>query len=490
MAEVPAHLAGKKDIAAPMLERGESMEIQRGNLVLQHNHVPITDRYQIEKKTLGTGSYGSVSVGVSKDTKLARAVKTMPKKNIKNEQRFQEEIMLMKRLDHPNILKLFETFEDKKNIYLVLELCSGGELFDRIVDKGLFDEKSAAIIVQQTLAALFYLHKNQIMHRDLKPENFLFASKEDDAPLKIIDFGLGARFEPGQRMTTKAGTPYYVAPQVLKGDYNELCDVWSTGVITYILLSGMPPFYGDKDQEILARVKRGKFDFPDDEGIVFSDHARDCISAMLTFDEKKRPAAKELLQHPWVKGLGVDHTQHKVSGKAVGNLKAFAVKQRFHKVALTAVASQLDDAQVKNLKETFLALDKDKDGSLTFQEIIDGCKSQQVALPEGFTEDAFRLIDTDKSGSIDYTEFLAATMDRKLQTAEDTCWAAFRVFDRDGDGKITVQELGEVLNSSADEKVWTVNREKIREMISEFDANGDDSIDFDEFMAMMKKHAL
>ena len=135
-----------------------------------------------------------------------------------------------------------------------MELCTGGELFDKIVNEGLLAEKPAAHLMKQIFAALYYLHDHGIMHRDLKPENFLFASHDADAPVKVIDFGLGATFTPGQRMSTKAGTPYYVSPQVLKGNYNEKCDIWSAGVIMFILMAGYPPFYGDKDAEILAKV--------------------------------------------------------------------------------------------------------------------------------------------------------------------------------------------------------------------------------------------
>merc|ERR1712190_118666 len=171
----------------------------------------------MDKKKLGEGSYGTVCKARNKSTSAIRAVKTISKAQMKNIERFKQEIAIMKMMDHPNIIKLYETFEDHRNIYLVMELSAGGELFDRIIESGHFTEVQAAILMQQIVRAIYYMHENHVCHRDLKPENFLFTTKEaiDKNLLKIIDFGLSCKFPAGQVLTTKAGTPYYVAPQVL-----------------------------------------------------------------------------------------------------------------------------------------------------------------------------------------------------------------------------------------------------------------------------------
>lgn len=167
----------------------------------------------------------------------------------------------MRALDHPNVIKLYENFEDSRNVYLVMELCEGGELFDRIIEKGHFSEKQARTVFKNIVSAVAHCHANKICHRDLKPENFLLLNKRDDSPVIVIDFGLSHIFhqakpeEKKKSMHTKAGTPYYIAPEVLIGRYDESCDVWSLGVILYILLSGLPPFYGRNDAEILEMVK-------------------------------------------------------------------------------------------------------------------------------------------------------------------------------------------------------------------------------------------
>ena len=193
--------------------------------------------------------------------------------------RFKQEIAILQQLDHPNVLKLYEYFEDDRNVYLVTEICKGGELFDAIIKNEYFTEKKAAKIFKQILQSLNYCHNQGIAHRDLKPENFLFETKKEDSDLKIIDFGLSKiiksnstteiagrdRVKNLDRMNTKAGTPNYISPEVLAGNYGVECDLWSAGCILYILLCGYPPFYGDDDQEILSMVMRGKFDFDGEE---------------------------------------------------------------------------------------------------------------------------------------------------------------------------------------------------------------------------------
>merc|ERR1719238_1047777 len=192
----------------------------------------------METKKMGEGSYGTVSKGTNKATKQLRAVKSIAKAKVKDPDRFKQEIAIMKMMDHPNIIKLYETFEDHRNIYLVMELCAGGELFDRIIECGHFTEVQVAILMQQIIRAIYYMHENKVCHRDLKPENFLFMTKDpiDKNLLKIIDFGLSCKFETGLVLSTKAGTPYYVAPEVLSGKYDHLSDMWSVGVIMYVIL--------------------------------------------------------------------------------------------------------------------------------------------------------------------------------------------------------------------------------------------------------------
>jgi len=446
---------------------------------------PLTKFYDLEQKKLGQGTYGSVCKGVNKSTGAIRAIKTISKAQVKNIERFRQEISIMKQLDHPNIIRLHETYEDQKNIYLVLELCSGGELFDRIIDEGYFTEKNAAVLMKQILAALFYCHSHSIMHRDLKPENFLFLDKRPDSPLKIIDFGLAARFQPGQVMATKAGTPYYVAPQVLQGKYGKECDLWSAGVIMYILLCGYPPFHGDNDAEILQKVKAGKFTFNEADWKSVSEEAKDLIRKLLTFNPKDRITAETALNHPWIQHKAISTSDVPINKDLVNNFRSFRAQSKLKKAALTVIAQQLSEDNIHQLKSIFMQLDKNGDGSLTVQEIREGLQKAGMKEVPPDLEQLMKEVDSDGSGVIDYTEFLAATIDKKQYLQEDVCWAAFRVFDIDGNGKISAEELQHVLGMEEVGKALG-DLNEVKKMIQEVDKNGDGEIDFDEFMAMMK----
>jgi calcium-dependent protein kinase len=230
-----------------------------------------------------------------RETKQWYAIKSIRKSKVGKIEVLKREIEILKSVDHPHIIKLIEVHEDSKYLHLITELCTGGELFDRIIaktqsDEGHFSEHNAASLVRDITDAIAYCHDvKHIVHRDLKPENFLFLTEAEDAPVKIIDFGLSRYENPGNAiMKTKVGTPYYVSPEVLNREYTKACDMWSIGVITYILLCGYPPFYGDSDQQIFESVRVGRFDFPSPDWDDISDEAKDFIKALLRKDPVKR----------------------------------------------------------------------------------------------------------------------------------------------------------------------------------------------------------
>jgi len=446
----------------------------------------IADHYQLDKKKLGEGSYGSVSKATNISTKAIRAVKTISKAQMKNIERFKQEIAIMKMMDHPNIIKLYESFEDIRNIYLVMELCAGGELFDRIIESGHFSEVQAAILMQQIIRAIYYMHENKIAHRDLKPENFLFMTKDpiEKNFLKIIDFGLSCKFMPDQALTTKAGTPYYVAPQVLAGKYDQQCDIWSCGVIMYVLLCGYPPFFGETDADVLAKVRLGNFNFNPADWKNVSDDAKSLIRWMLKMNPRDRYTAEQALNHEWIKNKAPRAQSVPLRSNFVDNLRGFQSQNKLKKAALHIIAGQLNEDEIKKLREAFTSLDKNGDGLLTHAELKDGLgKAGLKEIPPDLAA-IMDGVDADGSGVIDYTEFLAATLDRQQYMKEDVCWAAFRVFDRNGDGHISTQELKQVLQSSEVEDALGIKA--IADLMVEVDSNGDGMIDFEEFMTMMR----
>lgn len=449
----------------------------------------LDDVYTVSKKKMGEGSYGYVSKATHKDTSAVRAVKCIDKSKVPDKERFESEVEIHASLDHPHIVKLFEVFEDSKNYYLVMELCTGGELFDRIVDEagkrddGLaFTESHAATYMTQILGAMSYLHTNDFVHRDIKPENFLMQNSEANAAIKVIDFGLAKRFKVGSsdRMLTKAGTPYYVAPQVLGGSYDEKCDVWSCGVIAYILLCGYPPFYGDSDSDILRMVKKGNFSFPEEDWSTVSDAAKDCISKMLTKESTTRPSAAGMLDHPWIKDKAI-RTTGAISKDLCARMKKFTGASKMKKLTLTMVAQNLKDEDIADLRKMFEQLDDNQDGTLTIPEIQASLKKYEATMPPDIV-DIIRNLDTDGSGSIDYSEFIAATLTQKQYLKKEVVWSAFRQFDKDGDGSISRQELAEVLKVED----GSIGTELVAQMLNEVDTDGDGKISYEEFCVMME----
>jgi calcium-dependent protein kinase len=474
--------------------KGKAAEIKKDVLKeggLKHagfiidNPGKITEFYDIDKKKLGEGSYGAVSKCTNKSTGVARAVKSISKSQMKNLDRFKQEIAIMKIMDHPNIIKLYESFEDHRNIYLVMELSTGGELFDRIIDAGHFTEVQAAICMQHMFRAIFYMHENHICHRDLKPENFLFATKDpiEKTHLKVIDFGLACKFEKGQDLTTKAGTPYYVAPQVLAGKYDQSSDVWSLGGIMYVVLCGYPPFFGETDADVLAKVRLGNFSFNAADWKSVSEDAKNLIRMLLKMNPRDRYTAEQALNHVWVRNKAPRAEKVDLKSTLIDNLRGFRSQNKLKKAALHVIASQLGETQIKALRDTFMALDHNGDGLLTIAEMKEGLNKCGLKEIPTDLQQIMEDVDSDGSGVIDYTEFLAATLDKKVYMAEDVCWQAFRIFDRNGDGKIDKNEIGQVLNNSEVQESAAVS---MAEIMKEIDANGDGEIDFQEFMAMMR----
>ena len=251
------------------------------------------------------------------------------------------------KIDHPNIVKLFDVYETSTHFYLAMEHLTGGELFDRIVEKGFYSEKDAADALAQLASAISYLHERGIVHRDVKPENLLYASPEPNAPLKLADFGLCKALKENDITKTACGTPGYVAPEVLKRKgYAKEVDVWSIGVIMYILLCGFPPFYDENTAGLFEQIKNGDYSFPDPYWTAISADAKSLVKSLLTVDPVKRIKAREVMTHPWMKNASPEHF-HPDTMQGFRNI---AARKRFRMGVLAAVAAN---------RFTFLAENKE-----------------------------------------------------------------------------------------------------------------------------------
>merc|ERR1740130_1373114 len=333
---------------------------------------------------------------------------------------------------------------------------------------------------------ILYMHQNMIVHRDLKPENFLFSTQEalDKSTLKIIDFGLSKRIETDDEvLKTKAGTPYYVAPQVLMAKYDKRCDIWSCGVIMYVLLCGYPPFYGDTDPEVLKKVKLGNFAFPASDWKHISEQAKNLIKKCLKLNPADRVTPEQAVSDVWIQDKAPQPDDVPLPVDFLSNLRRFKSSNRLKKAALHLIAHQMDEKSIQDLRDTFHALDENQDGLLSIAEMMKGLEKSLTEIPPDFQQ-LMEKVDTSGDGIIDYTEFIAATLEKQMYVREDICWSAFRFFDRDGNGKISRSEISQVLNDGDVSEF--MDAQVIADVMKEFDTNGDGEIDFDEFMAMMR----
>ena len=440
------------------------------------------DNYDVIKQ-LGKGGYGKVYEVKNKKTNEIRACKHLSKLNMKNIEKFEREINILINSDHPNIIKIYEIYESQRSLYLVMEECKGGEIFDRIIEhiqsKTMYSEKDAAEMLQQVMSAIEYCHNNGICHRDLKPENLLYLKQgaEKDNPIKVIDFGLSQIISPEKKLKTKVGTAYYVAPEILQGDYTQKCDIWSAGVILYIFLSGDPPFNGPSDAVIYGKIAEMKFNFPEKKWKNISNDAKDLIMHMIA-PEKERYTAKEVLQHPWFKNAS------NVPLSALNFDVLFFIDyvrgSELKKMSLLYIASRLDENEIENLKKAFEAFDKCKDGQISYDELKQGLiQLKSHNINENDIIALFKSIDVDQNGRIDYTEFLAATIQKVNYLRNERLWEAFCMFDKDNSGHITKDELLQALKAEKSQE------KEIEKYIKAVDKNGDGQIDYKEFLELM-----
>ncbi|GJS21824.1 calcium-dependent protein kinase 26-like protein [Tanacetum coccineum] len=317
----------------------------------------------------------------------------------------RREIEIMHHLSgHPNVVSIQGAYEDSVAVHLVMELCAGGELFDRITKKGHFSERKAADLVSTIAGVIEACHSLGVMHRDLKPENFLFVDDDEDSPLKTIDFGLSVFFKPGEKFEDVVGSPYYVAPEVLLKNYGPEADIWSAGVILYILLCGVPPFWGESENEIFEEVLRGKLDFTSDPWPSISNSAKDLVRKMLIRDPKKRITAHGVLCHPWISEDGVAPDKP-LDSAVLSRLTQFSAMNKLKRMALRVIVSKLSEEEIAGLKQMFEMIDTDNSGYITFEELKAGLKRFGSTLKESEIYDLMQSADIDNSGTITMKHF-------------------------------------------------------------------------------------
>ena len=456
--------------------------------------------YKLKKK-LGSGGFGTVYLGQSLQHGYDAAVKIIHKSNVhlNQSEQLQTEVEILTEVGkHENIVSLYEALETPYDIIFVMELCYGGELFDAIVNSPHFkfeDEDDVAHVMKDGFKAIAYLHDAGIVHRDLKPENLMLSTKASTSnseypTIKVIDFGLSKHYNKSKKMTEHVGTSYYMAPEVLKDTYEGgSSDMWSLGVILYILLSGKPPFDGPNDKVIQCRVLSGeKHQFKEDDFGHVSEDAKDLINRLLERDPKKRITAREALMHPFIvsHSFGLPSTTAKkpFSRETAKNLKMFYGSNKFIKMARLQLAKLLRSDQISDLQELFSDLDVDNSGTLSCREIK---KLLQKEIKKTNNTSAIKVshlfgnLDVDHDGEISYLEFIAGFMNTQQWSKKEMLQKIFDKFDSQKTQKLTRDDLMAVLSDGKSDE----NAILIEEMLEKFDLDHDGNLTYNEFEAVM-----
>ena len=448
-------------------------------------------------KFLGEGAFASVYEVQNKYTDTICAMKVIkkpPSSSPEDEQDILNEINILRTMDHPNVLKIFEFYSDKESYSIVTELCPGGELFQDIIDNGPFNENYTAYVMYQIFSAINYCHSMNIVHRDLKPENILIVgkNKKDYPSVKICDFGTAKICEKGKIERKLVGSSYYIAPEVLKRHYNLKCDLWSCGVIMYILLSARPPFNGEDDYAIMDNVSIGKYDLTRAPFDKISDSAKDLIKKLLVKDVDKRINAEQALNHPWFKENKSKEMYNEIKDKntikkLIENLKKYKRESIIQETALAYIVhnfSQYKD--VINACKLFNQIDTSGDGKITQAELLKGLSERYKSdTLETDVANIFKNLDMDNNGYIGYEEFVRAAVSKEYFVRDNVLQFAFRYFDKDNSKSITFSEIEELFAESIPDKANIHNY--LNKIIKEVDVNGDGKITFNEFAAVMKR---
>ena len=401
---------------------------------------------------LGTGAFGKVRLYRDRTNKeLLYAIKTLKKEGISKTQYelIQSEINILSKLDHPNVVKYFGTFEDDFYLHIMMEYLQGHDLFKIITlkDYTKIEEKDMSEIIYQLFKTLIFLHTKNIVHRDIKPENILFSNKKDYSTLRIIDFGLATQTV---KDTKSVGTPYYMSPELIDGISVPKSDVWSVGVIMYQMLTGKFPFNssGDKNN-LLDNIKKNPYNTKYLEEVEYSDEVKDLIGKILVKDYNKRLSSEECIQHPWFKKFYVPKESSLLNKKTYNTLLNFANKPILQKEIYFFIAKLSTEKQIKEFINLFDVLDTENTGVLTKEEIENNFKQVGININQKEINIIWNGLDFHKDNEVSYTEFLAAMVSgMSFHQLKDSLWTVFNYLKEDEDVVTveTVLETGKALN--------------------------------------------
>ena len=484
-------LMEKSRLAEKLLAEEMKLEVRQENLVIQEKGNP--KKKYIPIKLLGNGSFGSVYEAQNTIFQNSVAMKIIDRSDDdSDEKEILNEINILKKLSHPNIVKIFEFYITKAHYYIVTEYCKYGELFSYIKNK--YSERQLAVLFYQVFSGLWYLHDNKILHRDIKLENIMISGKEIDQStdeelfwVKIIDFGTAKIFDKNKKEKDVVGSSYYIAPEVLKQNYNEKCDTWSVGVLLYMTLVGRAPFDGKDDDEIIFKISNGNYNSKEPKLLEHSSEVRDLVSKLLKKDINKRLSAKEALNHPWFEKFGgrslfCNFKKEDVE-PYINNLFNYSFNSKIQQLVIAFLVHNLPSSESSVIiLKLFRYFDKSGNCKLTKDELREGLyEYRDKEQVDNYVENLFILLDGDNNGYIEYEEFLRACIDKKDILKKSYLKYAFKFLD---------QDRTETLNTQKIIKAFVMKPNIILEAVfnktlNNVDKEGDGIINYQEFEELM-----
>ncbi len=480
---------GQKLIAAEM-----NVQVKQETLIIQEKGNP-SKKYK-PTKILGSGSFGSVYEAkntIFQNTVAMKVIKKDPNNEI-DEQEIKNEIDILKKLSHPNIVKIYEFYISNSHYYIITEFCKEGELFSYIKNK--YSERQLAVLFYQVFSGLWYLHDNKILHRDIKLENIMISKKEKDNEsgeelfwVKIIDFGTAKIFEKNKKEKDVVGSSYYIAPEVLKQNYNEKCDTWSVGVILYMMLVGRAPFDGKDDEEIISKINSGEYNSKEPRLLKHSPEVRDLVSKLLQKDLSRRYSAKEALGHPWFEKYGgrslFSNFKREEIEPYINNLINYSFNSKIQQLVIAFLVHNLpNDESSINVLKLFRYFNKSGNCKLTKEELMNGLYDfKDKNEVNNVVDHLFALLDGDNNVYIEFEEFLRACVDKKTILTSTYLKYAFKFLDKEKTGTLNTEKII---------KAFVLKSNKILEAVfnntlNSVDRDGDGIINFEEFQELMLK---
>ena len=484
-------LVQKSKFGSKLIKEELKLEITNQSLVEEQSGNPY-QKYKIINKT-GEGAYGSVFSAINIHTGVKIAMKKILKikENKVDDMEIKNEFNILKKLDHPNIVKIFEVYDSNSNYYIITEYCKYGELYRHIYYN--YSERQLCVLFYQVFSGLCYLHEKNIIHRDIKLENIMISdiekdiiTKEEYFWIKIIDFGTAKIFQKNKKEKTVIGSTYYIAPEVLKKKYNEKCDTWSIGVVLFMLITGVPPFDGKNDKDIILSIQKGKYDKNNKKLLNYSKDVQDLLSKLLEVNVDKRLSSYEALNHPWFKNyygrslysnFNIDDIKIYIY-----NLINYKFQSKFQQLVLAFLVHNIPyNEEIKMILKLFLFFNESGSCKLTKEELTNGLyKFTQKDIVDNTIDEIFILLDGDNNGFIEYEEFLRACVNKKTVLSNENLNYAFKFLDKEKIGTVSIKTIMRVFQNN-NERL----EEIIKNSIKEVDRDNDGIINFDEFKELM-----